>query len=166
MLPKAVTDLKKGLYSPLLDKIQVRKLYCIIFYIYLPNLHIIFYMHLKPHTKDYNKIRYFVCPVLSKSKYYSIFKYFYWLAWLSLFRSSHPVVFHRKCAFKHFTKFTGKHMCRNLFFKTAGLQRKKIQHGWVFLWIFQNLNECFYKRTPPDNFVWLFLMFIFYYLSY
>ena len=84
-------------------------------------------MYLKPHTKDYNKIRYFVCSVLFKSKCCSIFKYFYWLAWLSLFRSSHPVVFHRKCALKNFTKFTGKHMCRNLFFKTAGLQLKTLK---------------------------------------
>ena len=38
-----------------------------------------------------------------------------------LYRSSYPEVFCKKDVFKNFTKFTGKHLCQNLFLnKVAG----------------------------------------------
>ena len=38
-------------------------------------------------------------------------------------RSSRPEVFCKKGVLKNFTKFTGKHLCQNLFFnKVAGLR--------------------------------------------
>ena len=38
-------------------------------------------------------------------------------------RSSRGKVFYKKGVLKHFTKFTGKHMCQSLFFnKVAGLR--------------------------------------------
>ena len=37
------------------------------------------------------------------------------------YRSSHPDVFCEKGVLRNFTKFTGKHLCQNLFFnKVAG----------------------------------------------
>ena len=42
---------------------------------------------------------------------------------LSNYRSSRPEVFYKKDVLRNFAKFTGKHLCRTLFFnKVAGLR--------------------------------------------
>ena len=61
------------------------------------------------------------------------------------YRSSLPEVFCKKGVLKNFTKFTGKHLCQNLFFnKVAGLQAcnfilKNDSGTGLFLWILWNL---------------------------
>ena len=53
---------------------------------------------------------------------------------LTAFKNSHPEVFCKKGVLRNFTKFTGKHLCRSLFFnKVAGLRhatsfKKRLWH--------------------------------------
>ena len=72
----------------------------------------------------------------------------------SFYRSSHPEVFCKKRALGNFAKFTGKHLCQDLFFdKIAGLRpstllKKKLAQVFSceFCEIFKNT---FFYRTPP-----------------
>ena len=59
-------------------------------------------------------------------------------------------MFHKKAALKKFTIFTGKHLCRSLFDKVAGLQlcnfiKKRLQHRWFSVKIVKFL------RTPKNH---------------
>ena len=63
-------------------------------------------------------------------------------------------MFYWKGVPKNFAKFTGKHLCRNLFFnKVAGLRPatslKQVSGAGVFLWILRHFWEHIFYRTPP-----------------
>ena len=71
-----------------------------------------------------------------------------------MFRSSRPEVFCKKDVLRSFTKFTGKHLCQNLFCnKVAGLRlagpaillKKRLWHR------FFPMNFAKYLRTPPGE---------------
>ena len=85
--------------------------------------------------------------IISKKKFpYSLcrfFLYHFQLFTSSKRRSSSSEVFYKLVLFKNFTKFTGKHLWRNLFLDKvpawgpATLLKKKLQHR-CFLWLSQN----------------------------
>ena len=66
-------------------------------------------------------------------------------------KSCHPEVFYKKDALKNFTKFTGKHLCRNHFFyKVAGLRpatllKKRFGHVCFPVNIVKFLRSPFYR---------------------
>ena len=65
------------------------------------------------------------------------------------YRSSLPEMFCKKGIPKNFTKFTGKHLCRSLFFnKVAGLRLKKESPAQVFSCEFCEISKnTFFHRT-------------------
>ena len=74
------------------------------------------------------------------------------MKWLKLSRSSHPELFCPKGMLKKFTKFTGKHLCQNIFLnKIAGrpatLLNKTLRHR-CFPVNFGKLLRTIYYRTP------------------
>ena len=64
-----------------------------------------------------------------------------------------PEVFCKKGVLRNFTKFTGKHLCQSLFFKTAALLKKGLWHRCF------PLNFVKFLRTPffIEHFWWLVL---------
>ena len=70
----------------------------------------------------------------------------------TIFRSSHRRCFIKKAVLKHFVIFTGKHLCRGLFFnKVAGHQacnfiKKRLQHRYYLA----NIRK-FIRRTILKN---------------
>ena len=69
----------------------------------------------------------------------------------TIFRSSHWRCSIKKAIFKHFVIFTGKHLCRSLFFKVAGHQacnfiKKRLQHKY-----FRANVEKFIRRPILKN---------------
>ena len=70
-------------------------------------------------------------------------------------RSSHREVFCKKVVYKSFERFTGKHLCRSLFFnKVAGLRPfiKKEALAQVFSCEFYEISEnTFFYRAPPSG---------------
>ena len=72
-----------------------------------------------------------------------------------VFRSSRPEVFRKKGALRNFAKFTGKHLCKSLFFdKVADLSpaillKKKLWHRCFPVNFAKFLRRPFYYRTPP-----------------
>ena len=74
------------------------------------------------------------------------------MKWLKLSRSSHPELFCPKGILKKFTKFTGKHLCQNIFLnKIAGrpatLLNTILRHR-CFPVNFGKLLRTLYYRTP------------------
>ena len=63
-------------------------------------------------------------------------------------RSSRPEVFCKKDVLRNFTKFTGKHLCQNLFFnKIAGLRQNTSGDSF---WVTLNANKVLNcVQTPP-----------------
>ena len=60
----------------------------------------------------------------------------------AVYRSSRPEVFSKKGVLKNFTKFTGKHLCQNLFFnRVAGLRPVTL------------LKKRLWHRSLPVNFL-------------
>ena len=78
-----------------------------------------------------------------------------------IFRSNHHRCSVEKSVLKNFVKFTGKHLCWNLFFTKVSSLRpttllKKRLHHRFFLWIMRNFYEHVFYRTPPDDCFWIF----------
>ena len=65
-------------------------------------------------------------------------------------------MFHKKGVLKNFAKFTGKYLCRSLFFnkvkslKPATLLKRDSGTG-VFLWNWWNFQDYLFDRTPPGD---------------
>ena len=78
----------------------------------------------------------------------------FWRKQLTAFRSSHPEVFGKKGVLRNFTKFTGKHLCQNLFFnKVAGLSpatlfKKRLWHRCFPVEFCGISKNTFLHRTP------------------
>ena len=79
----------------------------------------------------------------------------------SLVRSSHPEVFCNKGVLRNFAKFTGKHLCQNLFFnKVAGLRptacifiKKRLWHRYFHV----NFEKFLIAPFLIEHFWWLLL---------
>ena len=74
----------------------------------------------------------------------------------TIFRSSHQRCSIKKAILIHFVIFTGKHLCRGLFFnKAAGHQVcnfiKRDFNTDIFLWISENLLEFLFWRTLANS---------------
>ena len=75
------------------------------------------------------------------------------------------MLYEKRCSYK-LHKFTGKHLCQNLFFnKFAGLRAatllKKNSRRCIFLWILRNFEEHLTFRTPLDDCFWFYLWCVF-----
>ena len=57
-------------------------------------------------------------------------------------RSSRPEVFCKKCVFRNFAKFTGKHLCQRLFFNKVAGVKKSLWHRCF------HVNFAKFLRTP------------------
>ena len=77
---------------------------------------------------------------------FSPFQLLNMLRLIIIYRSSRPEVLCKKGVLRNFTKFTGKHLCQNLFFnKVAGLRPatllKRDSGTGICVWILQNFWE-------------------------
>ena len=69
-----------------------------------------------------------------------------------LFRSSHQRCSIETLVLKHFTKFTGKHLCQSLFFKVEACNFiKKATLYWCFPVNFVKFLSTTFNRTLPDD---------------
>ena len=74
------------------------------------------------------------------------------------FQKQPPEVFYKKGVLRIFTKFTGKDLCKSLFFnKVAGLRaatllKKKLQHRYFPVKFIKFLRNLFYRTPPGDCF--------------
>ena len=91
-----------------------------------------------------------------------IFLYKYFSSWeilrnySTIFRSSHRICSIKKAIFKHFVIFTGKHLCRGLFFNKLQAIRcvtllKRDSYTDIFLWMLGNLLEDLLWRTLAND---------------
>ena len=68
------------------------------------------------------------------------------------YRSSRPKVFCKKGVLKNFPKFTGKHLCQNLFFnKVAGLRPASLLKKRLWHWCFPVKFLKFLKKSFLQN---------------